>query len=134
MLSAVSAFLEHVKPPHIFDCARSSMFSSKPCSRVDSRRGRFTARDSRSSRRRALHEETTVLRSIAIHKTSHFTVLIPQRSPHDGRQFATARTSAMATIDALDRFATIRRETQTSVTRGALGKASEFKSIRSLID
>lgn len=46
----------------------------------------------RSSRRRALHEETTVLRSITIHKTSHFTVLIPQRNPHDGRQLATARS------------------------------------------
>lgn len=47
MLSAVSAFLEHVKPPHIFAYARSSMSSSKPCSR-----GRFPARDFRSSRRR----------------------------------------------------------------------------------
>lgn len=117
MLSAVSAFLEHVKPPHIF--ARSSLSSSKPCSR--GRLAGDSQRETLGALVVELYEGTTVLCSITIHKISHFTVSAPQRNPHDGRQFATARTSAMATIDALDRFATITRETQTSVsTHGML--------------
>lgn len=64
---------------------------------------------------------TTVLRLRLFTKSLRFTVSAPQRDPRDDRQFATARTSAMATIDALDRPATITRETQTSVsTRGML--------------
>jgi len=114
MLSAVSAFFEHVKPPHIFDCARPSSLrccqilgrsARRPAAIRGARRPEINGLRDSDSREGLLRGTIAIAWDLFPRVRTNFQSLSKSRA----RRHATADDSrlpesAMAAVDALDRL------------------------------